>query len=535
MGTPAKEVIDVAVVGAGFTGIYMTHKMRELGFSVVGIERGSGVGGTWYWNRYPGLRCDVESMDYSYSFNEEIQQEWEWTEKFPAQPDILRYLEFVADKLDIRKLFRFDTEVTGAAWDESSATWTVRCNRGDDVRARFVVWGTGILSTPKIPNIPGLDSFEGELLVTSEWPHREVSFAGKRVAVMGTGSTGIQVIPIVAEQADELFVLQRTPSFSLPARNKPLDPKRVAEIKSDYAQYRKDARAQFLGCVVGSTGKSFAELGVDGARTALEATYEYGSPMRFASTLTDIPVDLESNAFTAEFAKAKIRERVGDDALADKLMPSYHILTRRLCIDTNYYETFRRENVALVDLRDEPMVRVTPNGFETEAGAYDVDMIILATGFDAITGTLTRLDIEGRNGVKLADKWSHAPSCYLGISVAGFPNMFTATGPASPAPQSNVVVTIEIQVEWMARMLTDMRERGERVFEPTEAAEQEWVDEANALTDATLMRFSDSWYVGSNVAGKPRVQMVYLGGVPAYEQALTDEADHDYRGFALSK
>lgn len=535
MVDPEIQTVDVAVVGAGFTGLYMVHQMRERGFSVVGLERGSGVGGTWYWNRYPGLRCDVESMDYSYSFNEEIQQEWVWTEKFPAQPDILRYLEFVAQKLDLNPIFRFDTEVTSAVWDEPSATWHVQCSQGPAVHARFVVWGTGILSTPKIPDIPGLDSFQGELLITSQWPKTPVSYEGKRVAVMGTGSTGIQVIPIAAETAEHVFALQRTPSYSLPAHNKPLDPARVAEIKANYGKYRKDARATFLGCVVDSTDKSFAELGGEGARAALQKMYDYGSPMRFASTLTDIPVDLESNAFTANFVREKIRERVGDDALAVKLTPEYHILTRRLCIDTNYYETYRRENVTLVDMREEPVVRVTPTGFETTAGSYDVDMIVLATGFDAITGTLTRLDIRGRHGISLAEKWGHAPSCYLGLSVAGFPNMFMATGPASPAPQSNVVVTIEIQVEWMSQMLSTLREQGVRSFEPTEAAEQAWVDNANAITDSTLMRFSDSWYVGTNVAGKPRVQMVYLGGVPAYESALLDVAAENYAGFTLTQ
>lgn len=547
MGESPIDIVDVAVVGAGFTGIYMAHKARELGFSVVGIERGSGVGGTWYWNRYPGLRCDVESLDYSYSFSEEIQQEWTWTEKFPAQPDILRYLEFVADKLNIGPLFRFDTEVTGATWDDKSATWTVRVNSGADVRARFVVWGTGILSTPKIPDIPGMDSFRGELLTTATWPHSPVSFEGKKVAVLGTGSSGIQVIPIAAETADHLYVLQRTPSYSLPARNKPLTSERIAEVKGDYAAYRAKARASALGCVTESVGKSYAELGAEQARAELEKTYNYGSPMRFASTMTDIPVDLDSNTFTSEFARAKIRERVGNDELADKLMPDHYITTRRLCIDTNYYETFTRDNVTLIDLRDEKLIRLTETGFEVSTGStsgagqagetrhIEVDMFILATGFDAITGTLTRLDIEGRNGVKLADKWGDSPSCYLGLAVAGFPNMFTATGPASPAPLSNVVVTIEVQVEWMAQMLSDMRDRGATVFEPTEAGEQEWVDHANSITDATLMRYSDSWYVGSNVAGKPRVQMVYLGGVAPYESTLLDVAADNYRGFALTK
>ncbi len=526
--------VDVLVVGAGFTGIYMTHKARELGFSVMGIERGDGVGGTWYWNRYPGLRCDVESIDYSYSFNDEISQEWTWTEKFPAQPDILAYLEFAADKLDVKPLFTFGTEVTDATWDEEASLWHVATNTDLAVDATYIVWGTGILSTPKIPDIPGMDEFEGELLNTAVWPKEPVSFAGKKVAVLGTGSSGIQVIPIAAETAEHLFVLQRTPSYSLPAHNRPLAPGRMEEVKANYAAYRAEARASGLGCVTDSINKSFGELTEEEALAELERTYNYGSPMRFASTFTDIPADVDSNNFASAFAKKKIRERVGNDELADKLIPDYYITTRRLCIDTNYYETFRKDNVTLVDLREEKLVRLTKTGFETEKGSYDIDMLVLATGFDAMTGTLSRINITGRDGVTLRDKWNEAPSTYMGIAVAGFPNMFVATGPASPAPLSNVVVSIEVHVEWIADMLTFLRDKGTPTFDATTEAEQSWVDHANSITDQTLMRFSDSWYTGSNVEGKPRVQMVYLGGVAGYEAALKDVAADNYRGFALS-
>jgi cation diffusion facilitator CzcD-associated flavoprotein CzcO len=526
--------VDVLVVGAGFTGIYMAHKALELGFSVMGIERGDGVGGTWYWNRYPGLRCDVESIDYSYSFNDEIAQEWTWTEKFPAQPDILKYLEFVADKLRVKPLFTFGTEVTDATWDEEKSLWHVATNSGLTVDATFLVWGTGILSTPKIPEIPGMDEFEGELLNTAVWPKEAVNFAGKRVAVMGTGSSGIQVIPIAAETAEHLYVLQRTPSYSLPAHNRPLAPGRMDEVKAHYASYRANARSSALGCVTESINKSFSELTAEDALAELERTYNYGSPMRFASTFTDIPAEIESNNFASSFVKKKIRERVGNDELADKLIPDYYITTRRLCIDTNYYETFRRDNVTLVDMREEKLLRLTKSGFQTEKNSYDVDMLILATGFDAITGTLRRINITGRNGATLRDKWNMAPSAYMGITVAGFPNMFVATGPASPAPLSNVVVTIEVSVEWIAEMLNYLREKGICNFDATAEAEQSWVDHTNSITDQTLMRFSDSWYTGSNVAGKPRVQMVYLGGVAGYEAALHEVAAENYRGFTLT-
>lgn len=532
--SPKHKEVDVLVVGAGFTGIYMSHKARELGFSVLGIERAENVGGTWYWNRYPGLRCDVESIDYSYSFNDDIAQEWTWTEKFPAQPDILKYLEFVADKLDIRPLFEFNTEVTDAMWDGAAKKWRVKTNTGLTVDAQFIVWGTGILSTPKIPDIEGMDQFEGELLTTAVWPHEPVSFAGKKVAVLGTGSSGIQVIPIVAEEAEHLYVLQRTPSFSLPAHNRTLPAGRMDEVKANYASYRAEARASGLGCVTDSINKDFAELTKEEALAELERTYNYGSPMRFASTFNDIPADLDANNFASAFAKQKIRERVGNDELADKLIPDYYITTRRLCIDTNYYETYRRDNVSLVDLREEKLLRLTKTGFETEKGHYEVDMFILATGFDAMTGTLSRINIVGQDGQTLKDKWNQAPSTFMGIGVAGFPNMFVATGPASPAPLSNVVVSIEIHVEWIAEMLTYMRENKLSVFEPTAEAEQSWVDHANEITDQTLMRFSDSWYTGSNVEGKPRVQMVYLGGVANYETALKEIAADNYRGLALS-
>jgi len=525
---------DLVVVGAGFTGIYMVHKAHELGLSVVGIERGSGVGGTWYWNRYPGLRCDVESLDYSYSFSDEIQQEWTWTEKFPAQPDILAYLEFCANKLDVTKDFRFNTEVTGATWNENAQRWLVKTASGD-FDAKYIVWGTGILSTPKIPNIPGMDSFAGELLNTATWPKTPVSFEGKRVAVLGTGSSGIQVIPIAAETADHLFVLQRTPSYSLPARNKPLPSERVADVKSRYGAYRAEARASMLGAVTETLDKPFSEMGPELALSELNRNYDYGSPMRFASAVVDTIADEDANAFVSAFVKDKIRERVTDPAIADKLIPDYRIATRRLCIDTNYYETFNRENVTLVDLREEELTAITPTGLTTTAGQYEVDMIILATGFDAVTGTLSRLDIRGRGGASLTEKWDHAPATYMGVAVAGFPNMFVATGPGSPAPLSNVVVSIETHVEWISNMLASLESAGVTSFEPTVEAEQEWTDHVNEVSDSTLMRFSDSWYTGTNVAGKPRVNVVYLGGCAPYEERLNEIAAEGYRGFVLSK
>ena len=533
MTTTPPDVTDVVVVGAGFAGIYMVHKAHELGLNVIGIERGSGVGGTWYWNRYPGLRCDVESMDYSYSFNEEIQQEWVWTEKFPAQPDILAYLEFVAKKLDINKDFQFDTEVTGATWDEARQRWSVATTKGT-IDTKYVVWGTGMLSIPKIPLIPGMETFEGELLNPATWPQEPVSFSGKRVAVLGTGSTGIQVIPVVAETAEHLFVLQRTPSFSLPAHNASLAPERVAEVKAHYKQYRAEARTQMLGCVTETLGQPFSVMGADLALSELNRNYDYGSPMRFASAVVDTIADEEANAFVANFAREKIRGRINDPALAEKLLPDHFITTRRLCIDTDYYETYNRDNVTLVDLRDEELLAITPTGFRTAAGEYEVDMFILATGFDGVTGAISRIDVRGKDGLSLSQKWKESPSSYMGLTVAGFPNTFVVTGPGCPAPLSNVVLSIEIHVEWIANMIKKLEADGVSTFEPTQAAEQGWTDHVNAVSDSTLMRFATSWYVGANVEGKARVNLVYMGGVAPYEAELQEVANDSYRGFTLT-
>jgi len=530
------ERTDVAVVGAGVAGIYMTHKVRELGLSVVSFERGGGVGGTWYWNRYPGLRCDVESFDYSYSFSEEIQQEWEWTEKFPSQPEILSYLEWVTDKLEVRHFFRFNTEVTSATWDETARRWLIRTNNNDEVSAKYIIWGTGVLSTPKIPEIPGMDSFAGQILNTATWPHEDIDFTGKRVAVLGTGSSGIQVIPIVAESAEHLFVLQRTPSYTLPAFNKPLDPEYAEKVKSDYPSFRKQARSSILGAVTHSIGKNTFDLSPEEREQELQRVYDYGSPMRFASTFDDILVDLKANKVVAEFVERKIRERVNDPAIADKLIPkTYPIVSRRLCIDTNYYETFNRNNVTLIDLFEEELVELTPTGFTTTRGDYEVDVFILATGFDAVTGTLRRIDITGKDGVTLREKWGEAPSTYLGLTVTGFPNSFMITAPGSPSVSSNVVLSIEQHVEWIAEMLQHCEKSSYSSFEADVKAEQEWVDHVAEIADMTIFPLADSWYTGANIPGKPRVVLQYLGGVGAYENEINAVARDGYRGFEFTQ
>ncbi|MBK5237749.1 MAG: NAD(P)/FAD-dependent oxidoreductase [Actinomycetales bacterium] len=533
--TGQTEQTDIVVVGAGFAGIYMAYKARELGLSIVALERGGGVGGTWYWNRYPGLRCDVESVDYSYSFSPVLQKEWTWTEKFPSQPEILRYLEWASDKLDVTRLFRFNTEVSSATWNETTRRWIVSTATGSVIETKYIVWATGMLSAPKIPDFAGLNDFAGLVLNTATWPHEPIDFTGRKVAVLGTGSSGIQVIPIVAQQAQHLYVLQRTPSFSLPAHNKSLPSERMEWVKENYGQYRADARASMLGCVTESVGKNFADLTPAEARAELERTYNYGSPMRFASTFNDIVVDPNANKAAADFAREKIRERIADPALAEKLMPDHYITTRRLCIDTDYYETYNRPNVALIDMREENLVRFTESGFETTTGTYGIDILILATGFDAVTGALHRIDITGRNGQKLANKWDVAPSCYLGIAVSSFPNMFVVAGPGSPGPLSNVVLSLEQHVEWITGMLTFLEKEGVATFEPTLDAERAWDDHVAELSNSTLMRFADSWYAGTNVEGKPRGNVVYMGGVAPYEEELIEVAAHGYPGFSLTK
>lgn len=533
--TKETEQTDVVVVGAGFAGIYMTYKARELGLSIVALERGGGVGGTWYWNRYPGLRCDVESVDYSYSFSPVLQQEWTWTEKFPSQPEILRYLEWASDKLDVTRLFRFNTEVSSATWNESTGRWRITIASGSAIETKYIVWATGMLSAPKIPDFAGLDDFAGLVLNTATWPHEPIDFTGKKVAVVGTGSSGIQVIPVVAEQAQRLYVLQRTPSFSLPAHNSSLPPDRMEWVKNNYAQYRADARASMLGCVTESANKNYSDLTPDQARAELERTYNYGSPMRFASTFNDIVVDPAANTAAADFAREKIRSRIHDTALAEKLMPDHYITTRRLCIDTDYYEAYNRANVTLIDMREENLIRFTADGFETAAGPYDIDTVILATGFDAVTGALRRIDITGRNGIKLADKWGVSPSCYLGLAVSGFPNTFIVAGPGSPGPLSNVVLSLEQHVEWISTMLAFLEKKDITVFDATPEAEKQWGDHVAELSDATLMRYSTAWYAGANIAGKPRGNVVYMGGVAPYEEELIDIATHGYPGFTLTK
>ena len=525
---------DVLIVGAGWAGMMTLYRMRQLGLRAHIIEAAGDVGGTWYWNRYPGARCDVESIHYSYSFSEELQQEWTWTERYAAQPELLAYARHVADRFNLRQDITFNTRVDSAVFNEQDNTWAVRTDDGATLTARFCIMATGVLSAPKALDIPGLDDFAGEVYNTYDWPEGGVDFTGKRVAVIGTGSSGIQTIPEVAEDAEHLYVFQRTPSYSLPAHNRPLTPEEIETTKQDYPKLRARARESFDGLLAETTGLSALEVDPQERERIYHEAYQAGLPFQFMSMFTDIALDQEANATAARFVAERIRERVGHAPIADALIPtSYPFATRRLCIDTNYYETFTRDNVTLVDLLQDPITTITATGVVTGEQAYEVDCIILATGFDAITGALNRMDIRGRDGLTVKEKWADGARSYLGVAMAGFPNLFTVTGPQSPSVLSNMMVSIEQHVDWITDCLRHLVEHDIDCIEATAEAEEQWVTHAREISEHTLFPLSNSWYLGANVPGKPHVVLPYLGGVGAYRQVATEIAQDGYRGFAL--
>jgi len=533
----ASSTVDVVVIGAGFSGMYMLHRLRGQGLTVRVFEAADGVGGTWYWNRYPGARCDIASMDYSYSFDPELEQEWQWTEKYPTQPEILRYANHVADRFDLRRDMQFGTRVTETVWDDADSRWRVRTDRGDDVSARFVVHASGCLSIWKKPEIDGLESFRGAWYHTARWPHEGVDFTGQRVGVIGTGSSAIQSIPLIAQQAAELTVFQRTPNFAIPANNHAMAPGFQEELKSRYREYREQAKNSMLGVPVAPPEIGALEADEEERRRTYERAWSdpenslASMYLAFADTL----VDQGSNDTAAEFVRERIREIVRDPDVAETLCPKdYPICTKRLCVATDYYETYNRDNVHLVDLKKTPLVEITPSGVRTTERGYELDSLVLATGFDAQTGALTSIDIRGRDGLRLADHWAAGPRTYLGIGVAGFPNMFIITGPQSPSVLTNMMTAIEQHVEWVADCIGYAAERGIRVVEPTPEAEQAWVEHNEEVANGTLFPSSNSWYLGSNVEGKPRVFMPYIGGLGPYRQRCDEVAGKDYEGFVLA-
>ncbi len=534
MTQQAPSSVDAVIVGAGFGGMYMLHRLRKLGLSCVVFESGTGVGGTWYWNRYPGARCDVESMQYSYAFDEDLQQSWSWSELFAGQPEILRYANHVADRLDLRRDMRFETRVTGAEFDAAAHRWTVRTDRSDVVSARFCIMATGCLSTARKPDFPGMDLFKGQTYHTGHWPHGGVDLSGLRVAVIGTGSSAIQAIPVIAKAAKHLTVFQRTPNFSIPSRNAAMTQEYEHRWKSNYPEQRAAARMTQSGIL--RNPNDFSALSVsDEERLAILETRWQSGGTSFMAAFNDLVTNQTSNDYAAEFVRDKIRSMVKDPATAELLAPKGHpIGTKRICVDTDYFLTYNRDNVKLVDVSKKPIEALTETGLRQAGIDYAFDAIVFATGFDAMTGTLTRIDIRGRDGETLAAKWEAGPRTYLGLMTAGFPNLFMITGPGSPSVLSNMIVSIEQHVDWVTECIAYLGARQQDCIEANRAAEDNWVLHVNEVAYKTLYPSANSWYMGANIPGKPRVFMPYIGGVGKYRETCDRIAAEGYTGFEIS-
>jgi len=528
------EDYDAVVIGAGFSGLYMLYKLREMGLRTRAYEAGEGVGGAWYWNRYPGARCDSESYFYCFSFSDELLQEWTWSERFPAQPEIERYLNFAADRLNLRPDIQFNTRVTAAIYDEATMRWTVETSAGDRVSARYVVSAIGGLTTANLPDIPGIKDFRGEWYHTGQWPKHEVDFAGKRVGVIGTGSTGTQLIPVVASKAAALTVFQRTPAYIMPARNAPLDPEFVEDVKANYPEIWRKAKASRGGMPFDPPVLDFDDVSEEEARRLYEEAWERGG-VRVLQVFKDVYSNPKSNEFAAEFFRSKVRQIVKDPATAEILSPKgYPVGAKRVALDTNYYETFNLPHVRVVDVKATPISRITPEGIRVGDTDHPLDMIIFATGYDAVTGSFRAIDVRGRGGVRLADRLEEGPRSYLGLGFAGFPNLLTVNGPCNPALSTNVPVSIEHDVEWIADCIAYLEKNRIKAIEPTEEAEEAWVRNTQELVEGTIFEQADSWQFGSNVPGKPRRFLLWLGGHSAFREKCAEVAGAGYEGFALT-
>jgi cyclohexanone monooxygenase len=529
------ETYDVVVVGAGFAGMYMLHRLRGLGFSARVYEQGGDVGGTWYWNRYPGARCDVESMQYSYSFSDELQQQWDWSERYAPQPEILNYARHVAERFNLRRDIQFNTCVERATFDESANRWMVTTSDGKTVTARHVVLATGCLSNAKMPDIKGLANFKGEVYHTGHWPHERIDFTGRRVGVIGTGSSAIQSVPVIAAQASHLTVFQRTANFSIPARNAPLTTEERDAFRADYPEIRRKAREDMRNGIVQELPDRGALDDGDNERRAKYETRWSRGGLTFVGVYNNLALDQAANDTAADFVRAKIAEIVHDPLTARRLQPNNHpIGSKRICVDTDYYTTFNRPNVTLVDIKSDPIEEILAHAVRTGAGDYQVDALVLATGFDAMTGSVAKIDIAGRGGQTLNRKWAEGPKTYLGLMSAGFPNLFVITGPGSPSVLSNMIVSIEQHVDWIADCLGTMRERGFEAIEAKKDAEDRWVAHVNEVAHGTLYPQANSWYMGANIPGKPQIFMPYIGGVGAYRQICNEVAAKGYEGFAMT-
>jgi cation diffusion facilitator CzcD-associated flavoprotein CzcO len=529
----AQPALDAVIVGAGFAGMYMLHRLRGLGFRALLLEAGTGVGGTWYWNRYPGARCDVESFEYSYQFSPELQQKWTWSERYATQPEILRYANHVADRFDLQRDIRFNQRVRSAHFDDATTILALETEDGTHVEGRQCIMATGCLSAANRPNIPGMERFRGPTYHTGHWPHEGVDFTGRRVGVIGTGSSAIQSIPIIAEQAAQLYVFQRTPNFTVPAHNAPLESERVKDVKANYPALRARAKQTTTGLAFSVNNFSAMSLDAKERERIYRERWAAGG-IPFMGSFNDLLIKRESNETAAEFVRARIRETVRDPKVADLLSPKGVIGSKRLCVDTGYWETYNRPNVTLVDIRGTPIECITPAGVVVRGVEYALDSLVFATGFDAMTGALLRMDIRGACGLPLKEKWRAGPNTYLGLQSVGFPNLFMINGPGSPSVLSSMLPAIEQHVDWIADCLAYLRGKGFTRIEPQPKAEKAWGEHVQEAAAATLRPVEDSWYLGVNIPGKPRVFMPYIGGFNTYIKKCDEVVAGGYTGFSLS-
>ena len=526
--------LDVLIVGAGFAGMYMLYRLRNAGFTVKSFDKADGVGGTWYWNRYPGARCDVESMEYSYSFSDELQQEWEWSERYAGQPEILNYANHVADRFDLRRDIEFNTQILSAHYQDVEKHWQVTTAREETITCQFLIMATGCLSSTNKPKFKNLGEYNGRVLHTGEWPHEKVNLEGENVGIIGTGSSAIQAIPHLAAEAKTLTVFQRTPNFSIPARNQALQPEEMNQVKADYRSFRALNRKMpaALGARFMGAEQSALETDKESRDQEFAKRWEYGG-FSFLGAYTDLGINQDANEIAAEFVRERIAETVKDPETAKKLSPHNTIGCKRLCLDTDYYQTYNRENVLLIDIKDEPIECFTKVGLRTSNREFVFDTVIFATGFDAMTGTLLRVDIRGTAGQRLEEKWYAGPVTYLGLMTSGFPNLFMISGPGSPSVLTNMIVSIEQHVDWIAACLTQLRDSGKRSIQAEVSAENGWVEHVNNIADLTLYPTCNSWYLGANIPGKPRVFMPHVG-FPNYVEKCNEVVVNNYEGFEIA-
>ncbi|WP_155591813.1 flavin-containing monooxygenase [Lysinibacillus cavernae] len=536
MSSQTIKEVDAVVLGAGFAGLYMLHQLRSKGFSTVVYEAGDGVGGVWYWNRYPGARCDIESIYYNYTFSKELYEEWTWTSRFPEQKEILQYLNYVADRFQLREDIQFNTRVNAAHFDEELNKWLIDLNDGQQVLAKYFITGIGCLSAANIPKIEGLQQFNGKWYHTGHWPHEQVDFTGKRVGIIGTGSSGIQAIPVIAKVAKHLTVFQRTPQYTIPARNHPYDDGFIKETKQNFEMLKQAMRNSVSGTPFAQNHQSAMEDSDVTRQEVFENAWTQGG-FAFSTTYHDLLTNEQSNEQAAEFIRSKIKQIVKNPAIAEKLCPTYMYGTKRQVLDSDYFETYNRENVLLVDVKESPIKKITETGIQTIDKHFDLDIIIFATGYDGMTGPLFKIDIQGKDGVTLKDKWEDGASVqtYLGLTTAGFPNLFMITGPESPSVLVNMPIAIEQHVEWIAQCIDYLRKHDIDVMETKIEAEEAWSKHCREIANGTLYVKGDSWYTGANIAGKPRSFLIYLGGFDYYTKRCNEVAQNNYEGFKLMK